>query len=104
MTLQELVSMRPPLILDEDLGNKEIQIVYYWYHHMMPSNVRDAIQRTIDEHDYALFKSWCSKLNRPDICYLPDVAYVYCGEDFIGELPMGPQTLYEITFSECECG
>lgn len=104
MTLKEFSSMHPPLILNEDISNKEIQIVYYWYHHMLPSNVRDAIQRTIDDADYALFKSWSKKLNRPEICYLPDTAYVYCGDDFIGELPMGPQTLYEITYCECECG
>lgn len=104
MTLSEFISMHPPLTLNEDLCNKEISIVYYWYHHMLPLNVRDAIQRVIDEADYGLFKGWCNKLNRPDICYLPDVAYVYCEDDCIGELPMGPQTLYEITFSECECG
>ena len=104
MTLQELVSMRPPLTLDEDLGNKDIQIVYYWYHHMMPSASLNAIRRTIDENDYALFKRWYSKLNSPDICYLPDEVYVYCGEDFIGALPMCEQTFSLITFSECECG
>lgn len=104
MTLSEFASMCPPLILNEDLGNKEVGIIYYWYHHMLPFNVRDEIQRVIDEADYNAFKEWCSELNKPGICYLPDIAYVYCEDEFIGELPMSPQTLYEITFSECECG
>ena len=104
MKLQELVSMRPSLILNKDLSNKEISIVYYWYYHMMPSGTRNAIQRSIDEADYALFKSWRKKLNRPDIYYLPDEVYVYCGDDFIDTLPMGEQAFLLITFSECECG
>lgn len=104
MTLKEFLSMCPPITLDETIGNKEIQIVYYWFHHMMPYDMQKEIQRVIDEADYKAFKSWSEKLNRPDICYLPDTAYVYCGDDYIGELPMGPQALYEITHSECECG
>lgn len=104
MTLQELVSMRPPLTLDEELGNQEIQIVYYWYHHMLPSDERNAIQRSIDEHDYALFKAWRTKLNSSAMCYLPDEVYVYSGDDFIGSIPMGEQAFSLITYSECECG
>lgn len=104
MTLQELVSMRPPLTLGEELGNQEIQIVYYWYHHMLPSDERNAIQRSIDEHDYALFKAWRTKLNSSVMCYLPDEVYVYCGDDFIGSIPMGEQAFSLITYSECECG
>ena len=71
---------------------------------MMPGDMRNEIQRVIDEADYKAFKEWSNKLNQPGICYLPDVAHVYCGDDYIGDLPMGPQTLYEITYSECECG
>ena len=104
MTLREFLSMCPPLILDTNIANKEIGIIYYWYHHMMPGDMRNEIQRAIDEADYKAFKEWSNKLNQPGICYLPDVAYVYCGDDYIGDLPMGPQTLYEITYSECECG
>lgn len=104
LKLKEFLSMCPPLILNEEIQNKEISIVYYWYHHMMPSDIRDEIERVIEEADYTAFKEWSKKLNRPEICYLPDAAYVYCGDDFIGELPMDPQTLYEITYCECECG
>jgi hypothetical protein len=104
MTLREFLSMHPPLILDTNIADREISIIYYWYHHMMPPDMRNEIQRVIDEADYKAFKEWCGKLNQPDICYLPDTAYVYCGDDYIGDLPMGPQALYEITFSECECG
>lgn len=106
MTLQELVFMRPPLVLNEDLGNKEIQIVYYWYHHMLPSDKRNSIQRSIYEHDYELFKRWKYQLNspNPNMCYLPDEVYVYCGNDCIGSIPMGEQAFSLITYSECECG
>ena len=104
MTLQELVSMRPPLTLGEDLGNKEIQIVYYWYHHMLPSDERNAIQRSTDEHDYELFKFWKYQLDKLETCCLPDEVYVYSGDDFIGSIPMGEQAFSLITYSECECG
>ena len=33
-----------------------------------------------------------------------DVSEVYCGNDFIGSIPMGEQAFSLITYSECECG
>ena len=104
MILKELVSMHPPLSLDEELGNKEIEVIYYWYHHMMPYEAREDIQHTIDEHDWSAFKKFYNQLNSANICYLPDKVYAYCDDDFIGHLPMGEQAFSLITYSECECG
>lgn len=105
MTLKELLSTNNlSLDLYEELENKTVEIVYYWYHHMIQNDMRRDIQDALDVGDYDLFVFYQQILNKPDICYLPDYASVYCDGNYIGKVWITPLTINLLTHSECECG
>ncbi len=89
-----------------------MEVVYYWYHHMMNSRTRKEIQRCIDSKDFKGFMKWRGRLNRAnrdcpfDIEYLPDTALAYSGDDDGVELIdiLNQENFSKITFSESECG
>lgn len=81
-------------------------LVYYWYHHMIDSNVRKDIQSAIDNNDYEKFMNYYESLNTTACTFLPNEAYLYYGNDCIGEIDItcNEKLLSFITYSECECG
>ena len=85
--------------------SKEVEIVYYWYHHMMSDNLRDKIQYVIDNHLFGEFIEYRNLLNDHDISYLPSTATIYCDGEIIGHMPICDTVPFSmITYSECECG
>lgn len=103
-TLKQFLSVDLPFSLNEELENKTVEVVYYWYHHMMPDYMIYEVQKALDNADYDTFTFWQERLNHPDVCYLPDYACVFCEDDYIGKLFITPVTMNLLTYSECECG
>lgn len=82
-----------------------LEIVYYWYHHMIQDSLRDVISFVINNGLYTDFIELYNTLNTDEICYLPSEAYIYADGDCIGILPLDDSTAFNmITYSECECG
>ena len=94
------VTLNPEYNSDED-----VEIVYYWYHHMIDNDIREAIQRTINEHDFNSFMLYYDGLNDDDICFLPPTASIYSNDKYVGEIALQDSDVFSmITYSECECG
>ena len=86
--------------------DRNFRVVYYWYHHMIDNNIRKDIQSAIDNGDYEKFIMYCEKLNTTACTFLPNEAYIYYGNDCIGEIDVtcNKDVISFITCSESECG
>lgn len=84
----------------------DVEIEYYWYHHMMPQEHVDEIRKTIISGDFWAFNKWYRTLWDRDYTYLPQMAFVSAGDVCIGELAVAltAETFDLITCEECECG
>ena len=82
----------------------EVEVIYYWYHHMIDKSIRDEIQTAIDNHDYKTFDKYFEN-DRYAWC-LPTSAHICTDKDSIGTVMIcGNQEMFNlITYSECECG
>lgn len=111
MTLKELIRMCPVIVVDNCENvikqniDSDIDVVYYWYHHMLPDSLRDGIQFVIENGLYADFIELCDALNTDEICYLPKEASIYVDGTYIGTLLIFNGISFRmITYSEYECG
>ena len=110
MTLAELMNKCQVYLDDEEnitveCLSAEVEVNYYWYHHMMPDNTRKYIECIIQHGMYNEFALISDELNSDEICYLPQEASIYIDEEYIGALLLdGKTSLKMITHSECECG
>ena len=98
------------------------EYVYYWYHHMMPSEERKRINQTIQNKDYfnfiELYKYYSIKAIQEGsyleefqtwipMTYLPSTISVFDSEDknfYDSVLILDKDNFEKITYSECECG
>lgn len=82
------------------------EVIYYWYHHMIDSDVINDIQDTIDSHDYEKFMAYYNYLNSNECTFLPDYAYIFVDDDYFSKINIidSPEIFSKITYSECECG
>ena len=98
-----------------------MEYIYYWYHHMMPTEERKKISKTIQEKDYEgfielykeysilaikygyyseEFETWFPMIFLPDtITYWPEGAEK---PEFLSILEK--ENFMKITYEECECG
>lgn len=105
----------------EEMAPRPVELTYYWYHHMMPSKDRKAIQKAIDSHDFETFISFYKKYNSQGIkdgyieknefnsfipiIYLPDQASFISNNNevlFLNILEI--DNFNRISYSESECG
>lgn len=85
--------------------DKEVEIIYYWHHHMIDYNTRKNIQQAIDNHDFYSFMLYYDKLNTDNICYLPPIATILYDGKYVGWVALEDSYIFSmITYSECECG
>lgn len=86
--------------------DSEVEIVYYWFDHLHPEVDTDEISRAIQIHDYETFRKWFDKLIYERYEYLTSFAYIYIGEECVGEIFIADSAdmFSLITFSEHECG
>lgn len=91
----------------------EVDICYYWYHHMMPNERQDEIHHAIESGNFLqfdeLYQHYFEKQLRTGMCYLPSEASVHVvGEEdgWFGTLTVvyKPELFDLITHEECECG
>lgn len=82
------------------------EVIYYWYHHMINSDIRDDIQNIIGNHDYKNFMVYYRTLNSDECTFLPDYAYISNDDGSFSEIniTVGLDAFSKITYSECECG
>lgn len=92
--------------LAEITGDTDIEIDYYWYHHMMPQKDRQKIEDALHDGNFEEFKKWFRRLLCEPSTYLPTQATVACGGVIIGDLNiMCREELFDlITYEEAECG
>ena len=86
----------------------EVEVVYYWYHHMNPNVNQKEINAIIMSHDFKRFWDISEEIeeNSPYLCYFPATAHVLSKDEYIGDLNIfrSEETFACITWSECECG
>lgn len=95
------ICMKTPIDINiED----EVEVVYYWYHHMIDKKIRDNIQKAIDTRDYEAFMKYADEDVRCE--FLPVSASIYSNGEFIGNVAIcqSKEAFGLITHSECECG
>lgn len=96
------------------------EVDYYWYHHMMPSKDREAIQQAINNHDFKTFIKYYKIYNSKGIqkgqyheeikcfcpvIYLPNTALYTDKRGFTRSLDiLCKGNFNRITSSESECG
>lgn len=92
--------------MEVEKQDQNFSVIYYWYHHMIDPSIRTDIQSAIDSHDYNKFMTYYEMLNTHACTFLPNEAYIYYGNDCIGELDItcNKNVLSFITYSESECG
>ena len=86
---------------------KDNQLTYYWYHHMIPNELRECISKIINKHDFYSFVFLKNLLERNDlVCYLPEHAYVAVDgiEEYQQVNIMNEEDFSRIYYEECECG
>ena len=95
------ICMKTPEIVNVE---NEVEVVYYWYHHMIDKTMRDDIQKAIDTHDYETFMKYADKDVHCE--FLPVSASIYSNGEFIGNVAIcqSKEAFSLITHSECECG
>lgn len=97
----------PVLPTNINLDSK-VDVVYYHYHHMMPTPSREQIWKAIEEHDYEMFSEWYDEFTYEyeSMVYLPSTASIFAGEYYIGNLCIAynPDVFSLITSQDCECG
>lgn len=89
-----------------------MEVVYYWYHHMMDEKNRKSIQKCIDRKNFRTFMKWYQRLNgsggkrKFDIVYLPDTAFVYSDDSSEPDeiCILERENFMKITYAESECG
>ena len=98
-----------------------MKYVYYWYHHMIDSEEREEIQKTLNNKDFNAFIKCYKKYNSRGLfegkfyeefnsfiplIYLPDTITVFDDKDKILDCIsiLDKSNFEKITFSECECG
>ena len=96
------------------------EYIYYWYHHMMPSEERKEIEKVLNEKDYFKFVDIYKKYSIESInngfydeefccwspmIFLPTQISVWDGDEHEGYVSILEKENFEkITFYECECG
>lgn len=96
------------------------EIIYNWYHHMMPIEEQKEIEKSIKNKDFETFINFYKKYNSRGllngkiweefdsfcpVIYLPDTAYVYENGKVKEEIDILERGNFnKITFSENECG
>lgn len=97
----------------EELLDKEVTLMYYWYHHMIDRDVVNQMNRAIKEKDFDKFIELRKKYNGlPDtegepLTFLPDYADVVTEDDYdyIGRVDVTVKSNFnKITDSDYECG
>lgn len=85
----------------------DVPLYYFWYHHMIPVEIRDYISQLIQTHSFYSF-SWIKYVlecynfeNDEDLCYLPDFAYTEDGDTV---KITNEKNFSRIAHEECECG
>ena len=86
----------------------EVQVIYYWYHHMNPNVNQKEINEVIMNHNFEKFWDITEEIeeNSPYLCYFPRTACVVTDDAYIGDLNIfrNENVFSCITWSECECG
>ena len=86
----------------------EVQVVYYWYHHMNSNVNQKEINEVIMNHNFEKFLDITEEIeeNSPYLCYFPRTACVVTDDSYIGDLNIfrNENVFSCITWSECECG
>ena len=86
----------------------EVEVVYYWYHHMNPNVNQKEINEVIMSHNFNKFWDISEEIeeNSPYLCYFPETAHIFSKDEHIGDLNIfrSKETFACITWSECECG
>lgn len=97
----QIISKMPEIHLDD-----EVDVVYYWYHHMMSYEKMKKIQKAIDNHDFETFEKYEEEYEDCGITYFPSNAIIYKGDESIGSVRViwDKDTFSLINFSESECG
>lgn len=91
----------PEIKMDDD-----VEVVYYWYHHLMPKEDAKQIQIAIDNHDFETFDKYYEKYEVSNMVFFPSEAVIYKDDDMVGTV----RVLYDsnmfnlICASESECG
>lgn len=86
----------------------EVEVIYYWYHHMNPHIDTNEVNHIIMNHDFKQFWEISERIEEmsPHMCYFPVTACVVTNDEYIGDLNIfRDEKLFScITYSECECG
>lgn len=97
----------------EELLDKEVNLMYYWYHHMIDRDVVNQMNRAVKDKDFDKFIELRKKYNGlPDtegepLTFLPDYADVVTEDDYdyIGRVDVTVKSNFnKITDSDYECG
>ena len=100
-------SIHPTFEATFDLDT-DVEVIYYWYHHMNPNVDQKEINEIIIGHDFKKFWDISEEIeeNSPCLCYFPETACVVSKDEYIGDLNIfrSEETFACITWSECECG
>ena len=97
----------------EELLDKEVTLMYYWYHHMIDRDVVNQMNKAVKDKDFDKFIELRKKYNGlPDtegepLTFLPDYADVVTEDDydFIGRVNVTVKSNFDkITDSDYECG
>lgn len=97
----QIILKVPEVCLDD-----EVDVVYYWYDHLMPDEKRKKIQKAINNHDFKTFKKYEEEYEGCGMTYFPSSAFIYKGDEAIGSVCVvwSEDTFSLINFSESECG
>lgn len=97
----------------EELLDKEVTLMYYWYHHMIDRDVVNQMNKAVKDKDFDKFIELRNKYNGlPDtegepLTFLPDYADVVTEDDYdyIGRVDVTVKSNFDkITDSDYECG
>lgn len=99
-------TISPVCPVEELTMDTDIEVVYYWYHHLNPDFDKKAVTAAIEEHDFNAFRRWCSVVGKDRSLYFPDTATIFVDDTPIGSLDVlfDARHFALISGSDYECG
>lgn len=95
----------------ENTINVDIEVVYFWYDHLLLRKNGDAekVTQAIENGDYDTFmmyyNKYNNKYNKDDLIFFPEYASIFYRDSWVGTIDITtPVGFSMITSSEYECG
>ena len=111
--IKDIVDFYDDIKQTEELLDKEVTLMYYWYHHMIDRKVVDEMNKAVKNKDFDKFIELRNKYNGlpstdgEPLEFLPQYADVVTEEDYdyIGRVDVTVKSNFDkITDSDYECG